>query len=192
MPTFTTTVIVHCDTAAQAERVLNERTGHDEDYGFDYDIAYGRITPEDVVETPADGLDYVQAKVSEMFTQGLTDGEIVARLPDCGEGGGITPHQLVGVIRSFYDMNPWDDLDFDELDWQEGDAGRLVATATISGIPMHFDAIQVDGETAHDQIVTHSGEDFYDAVAMATDQASFYSTWLGGNHYVVFAHPGES
>jgi hypothetical protein len=35
---WTSIVTVKCDTREQAETVLTERVGHDEDYGFDYTI----------------------------------------------------------------------------------------------------------------------------------------------------------
>lgn len=38
MARYIYTVIVECDTAAQAEQVIAERLGTDEDYGFDYMI----------------------------------------------------------------------------------------------------------------------------------------------------------
>lgn len=35
---FTFTVTVTCETMAEAEQVMTERLGHDETYGFDYDL----------------------------------------------------------------------------------------------------------------------------------------------------------
>lgn len=37
---YTTTVSINCETAEQANQVLAERLGHDEDYGFDYTVDY--------------------------------------------------------------------------------------------------------------------------------------------------------
>lgn len=38
--TFRFTVIVSTQTAEQAQQVMAERLGHDEDYGFTYNIDY--------------------------------------------------------------------------------------------------------------------------------------------------------
>lgn len=37
---FKFTVTVTADTAREAEQVMAERLGHDEDYGFDYELGY--------------------------------------------------------------------------------------------------------------------------------------------------------
>ena len=48
MSTYRYTVIVECDTDAQADQVMRERIGPDEDYGFDYLIDWDfveKVTP---------------------------------------------------------------------------------------------------------------------------------------------------
>lgn len=42
MPRYERTVVIECDTEEQAEIVLAERLGHDEDYGFEYQIGWGQ------------------------------------------------------------------------------------------------------------------------------------------------------
>jgi hypothetical protein len=42
MATFAYAVTVSANTAAEAERVMVERVGYSEDYGFDYLIDYAR------------------------------------------------------------------------------------------------------------------------------------------------------
>ena len=37
-------VVVDCENREQAEQVMRERMGHDEDYGFDYAIDYDFIS----------------------------------------------------------------------------------------------------------------------------------------------------
>lgn len=44
---FKIEVVVKCRTAAQAERVMNERLFHDEDYGFFYRLTWGTPTVMD-------------------------------------------------------------------------------------------------------------------------------------------------
>ena len=42
MPRYERTVVIECDTEEQAEVVLAERLGHDEDYGFPYQVGWGK------------------------------------------------------------------------------------------------------------------------------------------------------
>ena len=43
--TFTFEVEVDAETREEAERVMSERLGHDEDYGFDYTLGW-KLAPE--------------------------------------------------------------------------------------------------------------------------------------------------
>ena len=43
MRTYTYTVTVTCEDTAQARRVMAERLGCDDDYGFDYQVDYERV-----------------------------------------------------------------------------------------------------------------------------------------------------
>lgn len=42
MEEFTFTVTVTCDNLAEAEQVMTERLGHDENYGFAYDLDWAK------------------------------------------------------------------------------------------------------------------------------------------------------
>lgn len=43
MPKFLYQFTVECETVEQAERVVAERMGHDEDYGFEYKVSMPRL-----------------------------------------------------------------------------------------------------------------------------------------------------
>lgn len=44
MKTFLYIVSVECETEEQAEEVMSERIGYDEDYGFEYKLSVKRAT----------------------------------------------------------------------------------------------------------------------------------------------------
>lgn len=52
MPKFSAVVEIEAATIEEAEQVIAERVGYDEDYGFDYRISDKGVTP---VDEPQDG-----------------------------------------------------------------------------------------------------------------------------------------